>query len=480
MRYFLALIALLVTTGLFSQQSLLIKNVYVVDVVNATTSKKPQDLLIEGKTIKKIGPTGTINPQENTQIHQAKGAYVIPGMWDMHAHPDDPEVWRFNPQNNQKTQLMPQFVLHGVTGIRDMAGDMTLINEWRDKIKSGALLGPQIVAGGPLLDGPNPMWDGSVGINDVNAVGHIADSLIASGVDFLKVYSLLPRDIYLALQAYANEKGYTVAGHVPLDVKPSEATLAGIDCQEHFLEILNEVSSKTEDIKAGKIDYGSATSRRDQSLIRKNLILDSYDPQKASKLYRLFAEKGTWHTPTISMWYKNAWYEEEVKKDAALFEYLPKYLETYWKSYEVNDHLQNRLKPVLQYKQKEAAKYMEMIKEMHDAGVKLLAGTDVGANPLCWPGIGVHNELKLMVKAGLSPAQALQTATINPAIYLNLNNQQGTIEAGKLANMVLLKQNPIDNINALDGIEAVVNQGQLIDQTTRQLALNEIKAYIGN
>ncbi len=480
MRYLVFFILSTALNFLKAEPPVLVKNIWIVDVLNEAVSATQKDILIENDLIKRIDDAGKIHPSAETTVYEGNGAYVIPGMWDMHAHPDDPEVWRFNPENDQKSLLMPQFVVHGVTGIRDMAGDMDLIENWRKHIKNRTLIGPQIIAGGPLLDGPNPMWDGSVGISDAKAVGHIADSLINSGVDFLKVYSLLPRDIYLALQEYANKQGYQVAGHVPFGVKPSEAAVAGINCQEHFLEILKEVSSKEEDIGNGDIDYGNITSRLDRYVFRQNLILDTYDSEKASALYKLFAQKNTWHTPTISMWYKNAYYEDEVKADASNFEHLPKYLQTYWKSYEVNDHLQNRLPALLDYKKKEVAKYMEMIKEMHDQGVMLLAGTDVGANPLCWPGIGVHNELKLMVKAGLTPAEALQTATINPAVFLGLDAEQGTVAEGKIANLVLLNTNPLNDINALDQIATVVNQGQLLDEAKRMAILKEIKSAIGN
>ena len=478
MKYLASLFLVLTLHLVYAEPPVLVKNVRIVDVVDETVSEGLKDILIERNRIKRIADAGQIKTSGETTVHDANGAYIIPGLWDMHAHPDDPEVWRFDPKNDQKTLLIPQFVVHGVTGIRDMAGDMNLINEWRSKIKKGELIGPQIVAGGPLLDGPNPMWDGSVGIKDPNTVAHIADSLIESGVDFLKVYSLLPRDIYLALQKYANEKGYTVAGHVPFTVKPSEAAIAGIDCQEHFLEILKEVSSKAEEIANGTLDYGDRTSRLERTIYRRNLILDTYDKKKARKLYKLFAEKNTWHTPTISMWFKNAHYEEEVKKDAALFDYLPNYLETYWKSYEVNDHLQARLPRILDYKKKEVNKYLEIIKEMHEHGVKLLAGTDVGANPLCWPGIAVHNELKMMVQAGLTPGQALQTATINPAVYLKMENDLGTIEEGKIANMVIMPNNPLESINALDQISMVINQGMALDAEKRSEILAQIKKEV--
>ena len=249
MHIFLVLIFLILNSWSYNslaQQSLLISNVHIVDVEKGQLYESLMDVFISEGRIRQIAPTGEIRTGKGAQIFDAQKAYLIPGLWDMHTHPDDPEVWRMNPVSEDRDLLMPQFVLHGVTGIRDMAGSLEVINSWREKGKKGELLVPKIYAAGPLLDGPNPMWDGSIGISSPAHVKPVVDSLINAGVDFLKVYSLLPREIYFALAKYANEIDFPFVGHVPLEVTPSEAAKTGMKSEEHLLEILLECSDKRE------------------------------------------------------------------------------------------------------------------------------------------------------------------------------------------------------------------------------------------
>ncbi len=456
---------------------IVLQNIHLVDVEKGRVSPHLMNVHIKGQEIENITRYLPGKSQANEiPIYDGEGGYLLPGLWDMHAHPDDPEVWRMQPTQAEKDKLLSLFVAYGVTGIRDMAGDLELANSWKKRIDEGTLVGPEIYAAGPLLDGPNPMWDGSVGINDEQHIPFIVDSLIEAGIDFLKVYSLLPRDIYFALNKYANTIDFPIVGHVPMTVRPSEASKAGLWCQEHLLEILPECSSEEEAFYDKTLHYGSATSRLDQYIFRNQLLLDTYTPKKAKKLYRLFAKNKTWHTPTLSMWYKNAYYEQELPKDQNHITQLPKYLRKYWTP-AVNDHLRNRAPALLKLKQNQVAMYLQMTYEMHKAGVPLLAGTDVGANPLCHPGIGVFNELALMVKAGLSPAEALKTATINPALFLGIEENYGSIAVGKTASLLLTKSNPLKDINNLHTIRMVINKGKMFTQTNREKLLEETKVF---
>jgi len=169
----------------------ILKNIHLIDVEKGRVSSHLMNVYVKGQEIEKItkySPTTTL-PNE-IPIYDGEEAYLLPGLWDMHAHPDDPEVWRMEPTQAEKDKLLSLFSAYGVTGIRDMAGDLELVNSWKKRIAEGSLIGPEIYAAGPLLDGPNPMWDGSVGINNEQHVPVIVDSLIAAGIDFLKVYSL--------------------------------------------------------------------------------------------------------------------------------------------------------------------------------------------------------------------------------------------------------------------------------------------------
>lgn len=441
---------------------LAILNVDVVDVEEGVIVSG-MDVIVRGDKIHDIVKSGTKEIDVIRRV-DGSGQYLIPGLWDTHAHPDDPEMWRMNPDEASRDLLMPLFVLHGVTGIRDMAGSLKVVNDWQEKMANGSLLGPKIVAAGPLIDGPNPMWDGSIGIPSTNSVKTKVDSLIEAGVDFLKVYSLLPDSIYYPLSEYANSIDFPFCGHVPQTVTNAQASKSGMKSLEHLLDIPLECSKLENKIRDNTLDYGVNTDRLSRYVYRNKLIIETYDSQKAKALYEVFVKNNTWHTPTISMWYKNAYYETEVEKDQAYFKYLPKYMQKYWTP-QVNDHLQYRQAAFLEVKQLQVEHYMRIINDMYKAGVKLLAGTDTGANPLCWPGMGLHLEIAMMEEAGLPPAEALKTATINPAIYLGIEKDYGSIATGKFADMVLLSENPLETVSNTQKIAGVIKSGSYFSKT---------------
>ena len=449
---------------------LLLTDVYIIDVEKGNTTKTTTNILINNGRIEAIGK----NIEDGTaQEIKCAGQYILPGLWDMHAHPDDPELWRMQPDASSRDLLIPQFILHGVTGIRDMAGSLEVAKSWKARIQSGELLGPEIFAAGPLIDGPNPMWDGSVGIDGIEQVKPVVDSLIKAGVDFLKIYSLLPPDIFYAVADYANTINFPFVGHVPFKVKTTKAAEVGMKSQEHLLEMLLECSSAEKAIIQGTADFERSDNRLQDYVNKHQYIIDTYDSEKAARIFEVFVQQNTWHTPTISMWYKNAYYEEELLKDSLLLQYLPAYLRRYWTP-EVNDHLRYRYPNMLALKRNTVAMQRRLIKELYAAGVKMLAGTDVGANPLCFPGIGIHNELELLVEAGLPAAEALRTATIYPAQFLEIEQDFGSIVVGKKADLVVLKKNPLEGMQHIRSITAVIKNGALIDEAMRENLLLKI------
>lgn len=448
-----------------------ITNVNIIDVESGSV-QSGMDVLITADRILEVRETST-EGLETARVIDGSGKYLIPGLWDMHAHPDDPEMWRMKPNETGRDLLMPLFVLHGVTGIRDMAGSLKVIKTWREKMANASLLSPVIYAAGPLIDGPDPMWDGSIGIPNTKLVPQKVDKLVEDGVDFLKIYSLLPDSIFFSLAEYARANDIPFCGHVPQTVTNAQASNAGMKSLEHLLDIPLEVSSAEERVRNRTIDYGPIDDRLGRYVYRTQLIIDTYDQKKADKLYQLFVKNDTWITPTISLWYKNAYFETEVKEDQKYFKYLPKYMVRYWKP-EVNDHLKFRQPEFLEIQKKMVDHYSRIIGDMHKVGVKLLAGTDTGANPLCWPGLGVHLELEMFEKAGLSPTEALKTATINPVKYLGVEEDYGTIKKGKFADMVLLTENPLESISNTQKIFAVIKGGSFYSKGRIKEFLEEI------
>jgi hypothetical protein len=200
-------------------------------------------------------------------------------------------------------------------------------------------------------------------------------------------------------------------------------------------------------------------------------MLATFDNKKAEALFARFVKNNTWVTPTVIVWQNNASFEEDSTKYVERMRYLPRYIREYWDP-KNNAHLKDRSPERLAAERLLVKKYMEIIGGMQRAGVRLMTGSDFGANPLLFPGWGVHDEMALLVKAGLTPMEAIQAATRNPATFLGLDKSVGTIEKGKIADIVVLGANPLEDINNTRKIVAVLFQGQMFDRA----ALNRMLA----
>ncbi|MFY9557359.1 MAG: amidohydrolase family protein [Blastocatellia bacterium] len=436
-----------------------------VNVIDGAGAPPQTDVtvIIAGYRIVQIGKTAAVSMPSRARIVDGRGKFLIPGLWDMHAHPDDPELWPVNPPAKDKESLLTLLIANGVTGIRDMGGDLKLLQDWRRRIGAGTMIGPRIKACGPLLDGPKPMWPGSIAISNEEQARQAVRDLKQSRADFVKVYSLLPRDAYFAIADEAKKLNIPFAGHVPNSVTPAEASDAGQASQEHLLQIVESCSDREavnkklnelRDAKATPIELRRAYIET---------MLATYDEKKAQALFAKFVKNNTWVTPTIVVWQNNASYEDDYPKYAERLKYLPRYIRDYWDP-KNNAHLKNRSPERLSAEKKLVKKYLEVIGAMQRAGVKLMTGSDFGANPLMFPGWGVHDEMALLVKAGLTPMEAIQAATKNPAIFLGLDTPLGTVEAGKVADLVLLEANPLEDINNTRKIAAVFFSGRMFDR----------------
>ena len=444
-----------------------------VTVIDGTGAPPKADVtvVLAGYRIADVGKGVPIPHQ--ARVIDATGSYVIPGLWDMHAHPDDPELWAMGQTEQEKASLLTLLIANGVTGIRDMGGDLKLLQGWRNRIARGALIGPHIRACGPLLDGPKPMWPGSLAISNEAQARQAVRDLKRQRADFVKVYSGLSRDAYFAIADEAKKLKIPFAGHVPDSVTPAEASDAGQASEEHLLQIIESCADR--DAIKKKLD-----GMRDASAIERRrayieTMLATYDQKKADALFAKFVKNDTWVTPTIIAWQNNASYEEESAKYAERMRYLPRYIREYWDP-KNNAHLKNRSPERLAAEKMLVKKYLEIIGAMQKAGVRLMAGSDFGANPLLFPGWGIHDEMALLVKAGLTPMEAIQAATKNPATFFGVNNSVGTIEKGKIADLVVLGANPLADINNTRKITAVFFDGKMFDRAELNRMLNSVAA----
>jgi imidazolonepropionase-like amidohydrolase len=430
-----------------------------VTVIDATGSpaQPGMTVVIEGGRITEIGQPSVVNVPGGAEVVDATGKFLIPGLWDMHVHtvfgdwlPGGKEI------------SLPLFIANGVTGVRDMGGELAVLAAWRSAIERGELLGPRIVLSGPMLDGPTPRFPSSIAIRTPDDGRRAVADLKRRGADFIKLQSLIPREAVLAIADEARKQGIPFAGHVPDAVRASEASSAGQRSFEHLIGIF-EGSSRVED----ELLKGPKGPKR---------FLETFDPVKAAALIELLAKNQTWQCPTL-VWERggNLIEESDFEHDARA-----RYAPTYWKErtwrkftdqilHEFNtDDLATRK----QFVEKE----LELVGAMHRAGVPFLAGTDTAAGVYVFPGFSLHEELQLFVKAGFTPMEALQTATRNPSRFLGLSDQLGTVEKGKAADLVLLSGNPLEDIQNTQKIAGVILHGRYLSRADLDELLRKIEA----
>jgi hypothetical protein len=294
----------------------------------------------------------------------------------------------------------------------------------------------------------------------------------------VKVYSLLPRDAYFGIADEAKRQGISFAGHVPISVSAAEASDAGPKSIEHLTGVLLACSSREDEFRAqlaaeiaknGMTGALSGMSRR-----QSKQITESFSNQKAAALFARFAKNGTWQCPTLTVLHNMAYLDDKNVTNDPRLKYMPPFLRRNW---DPSTDFRMRTMTPADYANAKASfqKSLEVVRGMRRAGVEIIAGTDT-LNPYCFPGFSLHDELGLLVRAGLTPLDALQTATINTAKFLGKLDSLGTVEQGKIADLVLLDANPLEDIGNTKKINAVVMNGRLFDRKALDRMLNQAEA----
>jgi len=418
---------------------LVLNNVTVVDVRTGTLLPD-QTVILDRNHISSIAPSKSTKPPRNAPSVNCRGLFLIPGLWDMHVHlvfgewfPDAQEI------------SLPLFIANGITGVRDMGSELDVVQRWRDEIEAGDLIGPRIYTSGPMLDGPKPRFPSSVAISTPDDARRAVADLKRRGADFIKLQSLIPREAVFAIADEAKKQGIPFEGHVPDSVRASEMSEAGMKSFEHLIGIF-EGSSPDED----EFLKGNKTEAR---------FLAGYDPPRAASLASLLAKNQTWQCPTL-VWERggNLIDVNDFAKDQRA-KYVPAFWRTKTWARFTDEIMQGYGADDLATRKKFLDKELEVVGMLHKAGVPFLAGTDTPPGVYIFPGFSLHEELQRFVAAGFTPLEALQTATLNPARFLGMEEQLGTVEKGKLADLVLLSANPLDDIANTQKIAAVVLNG---------------------
>jgi hypothetical protein len=425
-----------------------------VTVVDTKTGKevREQTVVITSGRISKVGGSRSIKARANARVVDGVGRYLIPGLWDMHVHAVFPE---------RLDSMFPMFVANGVLGIRDMGTSMPLseIGQLRKDTGSGVRLGPLIVAAGPILDGlPKPRRPNFLAITTAAEGREAVDKLSASGADLIKVYSFLSRDTFLAIAAEASKQKIPFGGHVPFSVSALEASDAGQKSMEHLYGVVLSCSAREDELRSELLKGGVNLPGSERVRLEMDEATASYDRRKATKVFERLAKNKTWQVPTLDVVVPYAYsFDARMTTDPRL-KYIPVSVQQRW-SEEAKSSTDGAIKA------KTFEQRSQIVGAMQRAGVPILAGTDAAwYQPYTYAGFSLHDELGLLVGAGLTPAQAIQSATIGPARFLSMDKDLGSIEKGKLADLVLLSADPLQNIANTQKIEAVIVNGRFLDR----------------
>lgn len=438
---------------------LLISNVNIIDIEsgNVSTGKL---VLIEGDTIRKIVDEEEINNFTARETLDAGGGFLMPGLWDMHVHFRGGDSLIAENKN-----LLPLFLAFGITSIRDAGGDITpALLEWRDQISRGETPGPRIFTPGPKLDGTRPAWPGSIKVTTREEIEKALDSLVALGVDYVKMYdgNLTKESFYSIIKA-AEDRGLKTTGHMPLTADFMDAIDYGLDGSEHMYYPLKACSPIADSLTALNKGYGIVEQ-----------LIDSYDPELADKVFEKMSAKNVYITPTLFIGTTLAEIlEKDHTKDTLLNYVGPGIQETYKGRIEGAKRAQVSGS---QMRQKMEAISARMIRPMYDAGVSILAGSDCGAfNSYVYPGESLLGELNSLVGAGLSPREALETSVINGPKFFELQDYFGTVSEGKVADLILLDKNPLEDLSNLENPVAVIRSGKVLTREKLSALLRDIR-----
>lgn len=447
--------------------------VNVVDVTNGEI-RRNTTVLIEGQRITRVTDRADRTPlPARTRQIRAEGKFLIPGLWDMHVHSfldeHDPD-W-----------MAPLFIANGVTGVRDMGTfiPLTRVRRLREQILAGERVGPRMVIAGPLLNGFNSVWNDPKGLPDPRELSRALQTLKSQGADFVKIYALMTPETYAQVISESRRLGLPVSGQVPETIAASEAADSGQRSIEHLDKIVLGCSTIEPEILAIKEDIlRSMPMRADEGFLNQLYptpeeiaqMLSSMDGDRCEQLVQRLAKTHTAIVPTLVL---SHMYSEHqgVARDERV-KYIPRSVRQAWGVTDEQIHRGLRDHQALIDTLDQVSR--QLLRPMYHAGVPLLAGTHTAAiTPFIYPGFSLHDELQSMARAGVRAIDALRSATIEPARALGKENTLGSIAPGKLADLVLLEANPLDDIANTRRIHAVVANGRLFDRAALDRLLSE-------
>jgi len=439
-RRLFALLLVVTTTFLsaLGQVKIAIANVTIIDGTDHPP-RRNSTVIVQGDRI--VAISGDSKKQRrDAKIIDGTGKFLIPGLWNNDLH---------GPAYGEAKAHLARLVSYGITTVRDMGAPLDDIVRLREATATGALVGPRLFIAGPLMEGPVPIQMSLIVdlFNEKQAHDEVK-VLKQHNVDYIEVDTTLTPELYWAIADEAKRQNLPLVGHIPAKIHAEDIIRGDQKDVEHlggrFLNVLiacstdepyfNQIIAKTYD------DLLIAVKEKrpvDEPQFRADFddrLLKTFDEGKAQQLYRLYAENGVAQTPTLHV------------------------LNTLWESNKDGDKLNDE---DLEAGKRIFAKDLEVVGAMKRAGVTILAGTD---GPYPQGGEALHDELQLLVRAGLTPLQALQAASRDAAQAMSVSKDVGTIEVGKVADMVLLDEDPMKDITNTRKINSVVLHGRLFSK----------------
>ena len=454
---------------------LAISGVAVVDVERGAIVPE-QTVLVRGNRIVDVGPSSRIRAGAGVRTIDGQGRYVMPGLWDMHAH------IHFT---GRSTEIeFPLFIAHGVTGVRVMGSDRPNVNptltpllgmhrSWQSRIDAGTLVGPRIMAlAGWAVNGNSGITDSMPAFyraRNAEEGQQLARYFKERGFDFIKIYNNVSREGYFGIAEESRKIGIPIAGHEPGRVSAIEISNAGQRSLEHSRIFLFNCWPGADSMVKGLL-------RASQAITRQRMV-DEYDPGTCAEVFRTFVRNGTWITPThltrkLDAFADNAAFRNDPRRKYVLLPQQVGWLQDA-DGMVAGDSSSAGRKSFMDF----YTKGLELTGAAHRAGVRVMLGTDSG-DSFVFYGDGVHDELGELVKAGLTPAEALRAGTVAGAEYLGRAAEFGTVKTGRYADLVLLDANPLEDIANSRKIRAVLFNGRLFERAALDSMLAAVERTV--
>jgi hypothetical protein len=430
-----------------------ITNVTVVDAVNGV--REGRTVVVDDGRITAVASADA--SVDATETIDGTGRYLIPGLWDFHVHLT---------YDDRLTEAMPGlFLNHGITSIRDTGGPLDKVVPAVQALRAEGVTAPRVFFAGSLMDGEFVVYDGDgrpalgIGNPDVETARANMARLEELGVDFVKIYEMVTPEVFEFLVQEAEARGLPMDGHVPLSMRARDVG-PRVQSLEHLRNIEMDCASDPESLLAERRRRMTNPDRLSGGDLRSSLhnlqrlpAVAAWDAEECAAVIASMAS--TIQVPTLRL-NSTALRPPFARSDwGAVLDKLPADVAEEWGA--AGERSGQRGGGDTTY----AEFSLHLVKLMHDAGVPVGAGTDTPIG-FAAPGYSLHSELEMLVLAGLDPVEALRAATVRPAEFFGLQGEMGTIDVGRLADLVLLTGNPLEDIANTRTVEAVVTKGNLL------------------